>query len=353
MTKIFILIFLLSIFFTGCIDLDVEGEYGIIDTISVADKGQIAICLNKEGESILTDNTSEIYITNLDADSFKQITTDKNPNNAIKISSDGKSIVYVEKAEDNYKLYLYNDEKGSIISLTQEMYPIALPSFSKNEKYITYVIFPNEDSSIGNLNIYEEETSSIYTLTEGVHYDYEWIPGTQKVIVINVTEELENGIEGVLLIKDVRNFKEEIIFRGYFPKGKNIIGLADDAKTVIFNASDKESNKYDIFTFDIKRKNLSKWHGPYGYEFMLPSNEIKGYILAHVKGSDEEWMGQLYLVNIAGEIMEVPGYPIWLDRHHLVYLDLHGGAALILGRLTEYKTNLNENFKELYGQEED
>lgn len=346
--KKIILILLLSLFITGCVDLSLE-EVWFIDTVAVSPDGKIAICLDKEGGFFWIGDDAEVYITDFQGSSFARVTEDQRFNSSVAWSDDSSSLLYTEQAEDVWMLNLYSVDECLNVNLLQEMYHIALPTFSYDTESIAYMVFPDEDVPFGNLNVYERETSSIYTLIDSAYYDYRWIPGAKKIVVVNVVEEFEGTFQGRLIIKDIQGFGEEIIFNGHFSMGRNAVDVTGDGKTVIFSASNDKSNEAgDIYLYDIEYKTLAKWSGPEGYEFRLPTSGLGGYILAQVKGQEDEWAGQLYLVSLDKKIIEVPGWPVWIERPFVICLDLYEGAVLVVNLDTSEVINLNDRFLEFY-----
>lgn len=345
MRKIAIILFL-ALFITGCIDLGFEGEIRFIDTVAVSPTGQIALCLDEEGQFFWAGEDTEVYLTNHKGRFFTRVTENEVVNSSVAWSDDGRYLLYTEQDKDVWRLNLYSVSDQESTNLLQEMDRIALPSFSCDVRNIAYMVFPDEDTPTGHLNIYERESSSIYTLTESAYYDYKWAPDTRKIVFVNVTDDFEEVFQGRLIIKDIRDFTEEIVFNGYFSKERNAVDVAGDGETIIFNASDEESGEMGIYLYNIKKETLVKWSGPEGYEFRLPTSSIGGYILAHVKGQEDEWAGQLYLVTLDKRIIEVPGWPVWVKEPFVVYLDLYEGEILVLNLDTGEIVNLTERYEQ-------
>ena len=351
--KKIILILFLSLLITGCIGFEFEEEAWFIDTVAVSPSGKVALCLDKEGVLFWTGSDTEVYITDLCGSFFTRATENEVLDRYVAWSDDERHLLYTEEDEEVWRLNVYSISNRQSINLLQEMYQIVLPSFSCDLENVAYMVFPDEKIPFGHLNIYEKESSSIYILIENAYYDYEWIPRTQKIVAVNVVEELEEGFQGRLLIKDIRGFGEEIVFNGYFLEDRNAVDITPDGKTLIFNASDTETGEMEIYLYNIKDETLTKWSGPSGYEFRLPTYSLGGYILAHVKGQEDGWSGQLYLVSLDKEIIEVPGGPIWIKEPNIVYMDLYEGIVMVLNLDTGEIVNLTEKFREYYGQEED
>lgn len=345
MKKIIVIIFL-SLFITGCIDFEFEEEAWFIDTVAVSRSGKVALCLDKEGVLFWTGVDTEVYITDLRGSFFTRVTENEMLDRYVAWSDDERSLLYTEEDEEVWKLNLYSLGDRQSINLLQEMYQIALPSFSSDLENVSYMVFPDEKVPFGHLNIYEKESSSIYTLIENAYYDYEWMPYAQKIAAVNVVKELEEGFQGRLLIKDIQGFTEEVVFSGYFVEDRNAVDITPDGKTIVFNASDTEKGEVEIYLYNIENETLTKWNGPDGYEFRLPAYGLCGYILAHVKGQEDGWNGQLYLVSLDKKIIEVPGSPIWIKEPNIVYMDLYEGIVMVLNLDTGEIVNLTQRFKE-------
>lgn len=291
---------------SGCIDIS---EIGIInDTVSVGPKGEVALCIDEE-----------IYITDLKGTKFTRVTENDVYNGAVSWSKEG--LLYVEQQGDIWLLKMGNDV------LLQEMNRILSPIDSSG---LSYFVLGEKETYFGNINIYEKETSRIYTLLEDVYYDYEWIPGSRRIAAITS--------QGVLLIKDIDNLLEEVVYKGDFKESEDYIDITTD-NNIIF------SSNGEIYLYNIDSKELSKWHGKAGYDYRLPpsiNSSLKGYILARIKSIEEDWTGQLYLVKPDGSFISVPAWPIWIDEPMIVCIDQSSGDVLAADLEKNESINLYE-----------
>lgn len=287
---------------SGCIDFDISmSDLGIIDVVSVNEKGDVSVCMDEE-----------IYITDFSGSEFIRVTENDYYNGAVSWSRDG--LLYVENPGDIWTLNLYTPgEKPTVV--LQEMNRIAVPIDSIE---LGYVVLADEEEPFGNLNIYEKDTSRIYTLIENIYYDYEWVPGQRKIVAISVTSVDEDTFSGVLLIKDIDSLSEEVVFNGTFTARWDYVDIRRD-NSVIF------SSNGEIYLYNIETKELSKWQGPDGYDYRLPpsiNSSLNGYVLAKVKGIEEEWGGQLYLVKPSGEFISVPAWPLWIEEPMAICVEI-------------------------------
>lgn len=300
------------IFGSGCIDLDMGmGDLGIVDVVSVNEKGDVGVCMDEE-----------IYITDFSGSGFTRMTENDYYNGAVSWSKDG--LLYVENPKDVWTLNLYTPKEGSIV-LLQEMNKIAVPIDASE---LSYIVLSDEEKPFGNLNIYEKDTSRIYTLIENVYYDYEWVPGQRKIVAITVTSVNEGTFSGVLLIKDIDTLSEEVVYNGTFTTKWDYVDIRRD-NNIIF------SSNGEICLYNIEAKELSKWQGPEGYDYRLPpsiNSSLKGYVLAKVKGVEEEWEGQLYLMNIDGKLVSIPAWPLWINEPMAICVDISSLLVVNLGK---------------------
>lgn len=297
----------------------------IPNRVSVNSKGEVAICIE-----------DDVYITDFNGSSFTRVAENDYPRGYISWAKDG--LLYEEWPDDVNVLNLYKPGEGSSV-LLQEMDMIFSPIMSE---YLSYVVLSEEDVFFGNINIYEQDTSRIYTLIENAYYDYEWLPDKRKIVAISVTNTNKDNFQGALLIKDLDRLEEEIIFNGTFTVGWDHLDITIN-NNIIFS-SDSE-----IYLYNIDTKELSKWNGPEGYDFRLPyspNSSLKGYVLAKVKGTEEEWGGQLYLVKPGGELIPIPGWPLWIDEPMIICW-MEVDSDIIVKNLEKNETiNLTEKFNE-------
>ena len=311
---------------SGCIDIDGEGNIGLIDKISVYPDQQpdkIALCMD-----------GDVYVTDFKGEEFKEITDTSGNCGAVFWSGDG--ILCTRRQKDLWLLNLYQRKKDPDI-LLQEMTVIRVPVVSAE---LSYMVMPDEMTTIGNLNIFEKDTQSVYIVMEDAYYDYEWLPGTRKIAAVHVAAEHEDNFQGVLLIKDIDNFSEEIIYNGIFVSRWDYVDIRG-GKEVIFSSEGK------IYIYNTETKNLTLWGGPKGYDFRLPpsvNSSLRGYILAKVKGIEEEWGGQLYLIPPNGEFISLPGWPLWINEKMIVCLDLENFDIIVENRTNNEIINLTERF---------
>lgn len=303
---------------SGCINnFEINmGDIGIIDIVSVNSKGDVAVCID-----------DEIYITDLSGSKFTKVTEKPVCSGAVSWAKDG--LLYTEKTDDVWTLNLYKQNEGSTV-LLQEMNRIAVPIYKEK---LSYIVLTNEEELFGNINIYESDTGRIYTVLENAYYDYEWLPGTNKIAAIGAANVNKDTFQGVLLIKDIDSLQEEVIFNGTFKSGWDYLDIAGDNK-IIFS-SDGEIYLYDLEKNPPRR---TKWQGKDGYDYRLPpsiNSSLKGYVLAKVKGVEEGWEGQLYLVKQNGEFITIPGWPFWVNEPMIICMDLENYDIIV--------KNLEEN----------
>lgn len=310
MKKIIICCIICVICGSGCVDFDIGvGEIGIIDVVSVSEKGDVGVCMDED-----------IYITDFSGSGFNRVTENDYYDGAVSWSKDG--LLYVENTKDVWTLNLYTPKEGSAV-LLQEMNKIAVPIYSSE---LSYVVLADEEGSFGSLNIYEKDTSRIYTLIENAYYDYEWVPGQRKIVAIAVTSVNEDTFNGVLLIKDIDSLSEEVVFNGTFTAKWDYVDIRRD-NNIIF------SSNGEIYLYNIETKELSKWQGKEGYDYRLPpsiNSSLKGYVLAKVKGVEEGWEGQLYLVKPSGEFISIPAWPLWINEPMAICVDI---SSLLIANL--------------------
>jgi len=299
---------------SGCIDI---GEIWIInDTVSVGPKGEVALCIDEE-----------IYVTDLNGSRFTRVTENDVYDGAVSWSRSG--LLYVENQEDRWTLNIGREV------LLQEMNKILSPVYSSE---LSYFVLGEEETYYGNINIYEKDTSRIYTLLEDVYYDYEWLPGSRRIAAITS--------QGVLLIKDIDNLLEEVVYNGDFKAGDDYMDITRD-NNIIF------SSNGEIYLYNIDSKELSKWQGKEGYDYRLPpsiNSNLKGYIVARVKSIEDDWTGQVYLVDSKGGFISVPAWPIWIDEPMVVCMDQSNGDVLVTNLEKNETINLTEKY---YEQAED
>jgi len=333
----------LLILLTGCVDFDlpVARLFWLVDMISVNDGGRVAIAID-----------DEIYLTDLKGDYFEQISEDENDKSAPVWSPDGKSLLYIEEGTDIWQLKIYVPGDRQTDTLLQEMHTIALPAFAPSAAMVSYLVVEDDSGLSGTLNVYEEESARIYPLLQDVYPDYEWLPGSREIAAIVVTSYQDSDemiFQGMLIVKDIVSLAERVVFNGYFLSGDSSLDLTADGKSLIFSASTDPLNEeaqalaeqLTIFHYDYRDDSLAKWQGPSGYDFRLPgavSSTLNGYVLAKARGGEEEWSGQLYLIK-GKQKLAVPGWPLWLKKPVLVYLD------------TGERVDLQEKFEEIYGEQ--
>lgn len=296
-----VILLIISVICGGCVEDFISnlGGIGIIDSVSVNEKGDVALCLD-----------DEVYITDLMGSSFTKVTDNKYCKGSVSWAKDG--ILYAEKLEDVWTLNLYRQNEGSTV-LFQEMDRIVIPA---QKEELSYVVLPKEEL-FGNINIYKRDKSQVYTVLDNAYYDYEWMPGTRKIVAINATNVTGDKFQGSLLIKDIDNLSEEIIFNGTFTAGWDYLDIRN-GNNIIFSSEGK------IYLYNIEAKELSEWEGKEGYDYRLPlsvNSSLKGYILAKVKGVEGDWSGQLYLVKPNGEFISIPGWPIWINEPKIICMD--------------------------------
>lgn len=324
---------------SGCVDnFKINmGDIGIIDIVSVNpvrgiasnrvnNKGDVAICID-----------DEIYITDLTGSKFTRVTENNVYNGAVSWAKEG--LLYTEKTDDVWTLNLYKQNEGSEV-LLQEMNRIAMPIYREK---LGYLVLSKEDEFFGSINMYESDTGRIYTVLDNAYYDYKWLTGQNKIAAISVTNVNEDTFQGVLLIKDVDTLQEEVIFNGTFKAGWDYLDFISDNK-IIFS-SDSE-----IYLYNLETKELSKWKGKEGYDYRMPpsiNSNLKGYILAKVKGVEEEWKGQLYLVKPDGEFIPIPGWPFWINEPMIICMDLENYDIIVKNLENNETTDLIEKFHEL------
>lgn len=351
--KKIIIFLILSVFLTGCIEFDSLDGMLIVDTVSISPSGKVAVCFNTEGSVFSPGRKIEVYITDLSGSSFSRITENDNDNSSVSWSDDSELLLYTEEKEKLWKLNLYSVKGKKTVELLQEMYRIVSPKVSHDGHYITYIAYPSEDSLFGNLNVHEIEPSSVYTLMDNIYYNYILLPYNNKVVAVNVTEDFENIFKGVLVIKDIKEQTEKIVFNGYFHKEGNVIDIAADGKTIVFCVANSESEEKEIYLYDIRTDSLSKWTGPDGYEITLPASSLGGYLLAHVKGNEDGWSGQLYLISLDNNIIGIPGWPVWKNEQKVVCIDIYEGSVLVTDLEINKTINLSEKFREYYDKQEE
>lgn len=317
----FIVCIICAIICSGCVDIMGVGDIGIIDTVSVNPKGppwQIALCIDED-----------IYVTDPSGSTFTRVTENDLYNGAVSWAEDG--LLYTEDEKDIWIL-----KKDSEVIL-QEMNRIAVPILAGA---LSYVVLKDEDELFGSINIYEKDTSRIYTVLLNAYYDYEWIPGTRRIAAISVSSTNPDTFNGVLLIKDIDSLLEEVIFNGTFKPEWDYIDIVS-GNNIIF------SSDGEIYLYNISEKELSKWQGPDGYDYRLPpsiNSSLKGYILAKVKGVSEGWSGQLYLVPPDGGFISIPGWPLWMNESIIVCMDSSSGDVLVKKLERNEIVNLTEKF---------
>ena len=302
---------------SGCVDIKKGGNIGLVDMISVhpdrsPPPGKIALCMD-----------GDVYVTDFRGNEFTQITDTDGDCGAIFWSGDG--ILCARRREDVELLNLYQRKKDPEI-LLQEMGIIRCPVVREE---LSYMVMPDDTTTIGNLNIFQKDIQSVYIALESAYYDYEWLPGTRKIAAIHVAAEHKDSFQGVLLIKDIDDFSEEIIYNGTFVPRWDHVDMRGD-KEIIFSSEGK------IYIYNTETKNLALWSGPKGYDYRLPpsvSSALRGYVLAKVKGIEDKWRAQLYLtLEPDGKFISLPGWPIWIDKRVIVCLNLENFDIIVENR---------------------
>jgi hypothetical protein len=206
------------------------------------------------------------------------------------------------------------------------------------------MVLPEEEKLLGSINIYNLDSSRVTILFDSAYYDYEWLAGGKDIAAITVSNTIEGGFSGSVVIKNVDTLTEKVVFTGDFVECKDFLDTRKDG-TIIFGSLG------EIYLYNIGTEELSKWHGPTGYDFRLPpsvSSSLKGYILAKVSGIEEDWTGQLYLINLKDEFIPIPGWPIWIEEPLLVYVDLDCGDLYSINLDTQESENITKKYEE-YG----
>lgn len=305
-----IICILFSIAGISCISME---DLGLIDVVSVNS------AISKDGQVAFSDG-DVIYLTDFRGDKYLKIAEEDIDNSSVSLSKEG--ILYIKKPKDIWTLNLYDTSKNESVVLLQEVSKIKLPVYSDE---ISYMVFP-EDDSVGNINIYEKDSARAYVLFENVYYDYEWLYGKRKIAAITVSNINEDIFQGSVVIKDIENLSEEIIFTGTFGMKKDYLDIRQDGD-IIF------SSEGEIYVYNPDTKELLTWEGPEGYDYRLPpsvNSALKGYVLAKVKGIEEGWNGQLYLVPQNGEFIRIPAWSVWIEEPFAVCIDVESLLAVNL-----------------------
>jgi hypothetical protein len=315
------------VFCAGCVDVGPE-QIGLIDLISINQDGPA------RGMALSLDEN--IYVTDFQGSQFLKIA--KNNIDASSLSWSKQGIVYTSKLEDIWTINIYSPKYEKTDVLLQELNNVRLPMLKSGG--LSYVVLPDEDEFIGSINIYSPDTSKVIILFENAYYDYEWLPGERDIAAITVSNVNEDVFNGSVVIKNIDTLSEKIVFTGVFSIKKDYIDVTKD-ETLIFSSEDA------IYVYNIKEDKLSKWEGPSGYDFRLPpsvDSSLKGYALAKVSGVEDDWKGQLYLVNLKKEIIPVQGWPLWIEEPMLVYLDLPTGDLFSMNLETNETNDITKKY---------
>jgi hypothetical protein len=325
------ILLILTLFISGCIDIEIS-DLGLIDSISVNQDG------SPRGMALSMDEN--IYVTDFKGNQFLKIAENNIEGSSVSWPAEG--ILFTSKLNNLWSVKIYSPKFENTDVLLQEFNAIRLPVLKLGN--LSYMVLPEEEKLLGSINIYNLDSSRVTILFDSAYYDYEWLAGGKDIAAITVSNTIEGGFSGSVVIKNVDTLTEKVVFTGDFVECKDFLDTRKDG-TIIFGSLG------EIYLYNIGTEELSKWHGPTGYDFRLPpsvSSSLKGYILAKVSGIEEDWTGQLYLINLKDEFIPIPGWPIWIEEPLLVYVDLDCGDLYSINLDTQESENITKKYEE-YG----
>lgn len=333
--KINLIIILIGLLFaSGCVDVVIR-DIGLIDTISINP--------NRQARDMAMSLDENIYVVDFKGSQFLKIT--ENNIDASSVSWSKEGILYTSKLDDLWTINIYNSKHENTNIFLQELNNIRLPMLKSGD--LSYIVLSEENEPIGNINIYDLDTSKVIVLFDNAYYDYEWLLEEKDIAAITVSNVNENNFNGSVVIKNVDTLSEKIIFTGTFTINKDYLDIRKDG-TVIF------SSEGEIYVYNIKTEEVSRWQGTNGYDFRLPpsvDSSLKGYVLAKVSGAEEGWNGQLYLVNLKNELIPIQGWPICIEEPILVSIDLSTGDLLSVNLENNEIVNITEKYNKEKGAE--